>query len=86
MLLVIQMASDGATKGGQVATTRQVHTKSEKVELKLTPDQRDMIVKRAERCGIRLTTWMRSILLQAAASRAANDGYIRIREPDRTTV
>lgn len=82
----VQTASDGATKGGRVATTRQVQTKSKKAEVKLTPDQYEMIVKRAERCGIRLTTWMRSILMQAAASRAANDGYIRIREPDRTTV
>lgn len=69
-----------------MATTRQVQTKSKKAQVKLTPDQHDMIIKRAERCGIRPTTWMRSILMQAASGRADNSGHIRIREPDRTTV
>lgn len=73
-------------KGGRVAATRQIQVKSKKLEIKVTPDQYEILVKRAERCGIRLTTWVRTVMMQAATGRAANDGFIRIREPDRTTV
>jgi hypothetical protein len=69
-----------------VATTKQFQKKSKKVEVKLTPDQHEMVIRRAEKSGIRLATWMRVVLMQVARSQPANDGYIRIREPDRTTV
>lgn len=61
-----------------------VQTKTKVASLKLTPEQHKMIDLRAKQCGVRMSVWMRSILLQAA-SRHAQEGYLRIREPDGAT-
>jgi uncharacterized protein (DUF1778 family) len=61
-----------------------VPTKTKTTTIKLTPDQHRLIEQRAKRCGVRMTHWMRWILLQAA-SRSASEGYLRIREPDGAT-
>ena len=55
--------------------------------IKLTPEQRRLISQRAKNCNVRVSVWMRSILLQAAqsAARQPSDGYLRIREPDGVT-
>jgi len=53
--------------------------------IRLTPEQFRTIAQRAEQCGVRMSIWMRSILLQAAASKA-DKGYLRIREPDGDSV
>lgn len=58
-----------------------VQMKTRLVGIKLTPDQYRTIEQRAERRGVRVSVWMRSVLLQAA-SRPPSDGYLRIREPD----
>jgi predicted DNA binding CopG/RHH family protein len=51
---------------------------------KVTPEQYKAIEQRAAHNGMRLGTWMRSILLQAA-SQKPRKGYLRIREPDGAT-
>lgn len=61
-----------------------VPPKSKVASIKLTPDQHKLIDQRAKRCGVRMSVWMRSILLQAA-SRQSSEGYLRIREPDGVT-
>lgn len=55
--------------------------------IKMTPEQRRIINQRAKACGVRVSVWMRSILMQAAqsANRQPSDGYLRIREPDGVT-
>lgn len=58
-----------------------VEPKTKMLSVKFTPEQRRMIDQRARRCGVKTTVWMRSILLQAARTAAAQ-GYLRIREPD----
>lgn len=58
-----------------------VQVKTKGVTIKLTPEQYRIISQRAEQCGTRMSTWMRSILLQAGTSKA-DKGYLRIREPD----
>ena len=62
-----------------------VQPKTKVATLKLTPEQHKLIDQRAKRCGVRMSVWMRSILLQAA-SRNASEGYLRIREPDGATI
>jgi hypothetical protein len=52
---------------------------------KITPEQYRVIEQRAERCGVRVSAWMRSIVLQAA-SRPAKEGHIRVQEPNRITL
>jgi len=61
-----------------------IPVKTKIASVKLTPEQYKAIEQRAERCGVRLSVWMRSILLQAA-SRNSSEGYLRIREPDGAT-
>lgn len=57
-------------------------SKQKRVTLKMTHEQFQVIEKRAERCKVHHTVWMRSILMQVA-SQVSDDGYIRkIREPD----
>ena len=55
----------------------------------ITPyfSQEGIIAQRAKHCGVRVSVWMRSVLLQAAqsAARQPSDGYLRIREPDGVT-
>lgn len=52
--------------------------------LKLTPDQLRLFEERSGRCKMSVSAWMRTILGQAA-TRPANNGYIRVREPDGAT-
>jgi uncharacterized protein (DUF1778 family) len=59
--------------------------KSVMASFKLTPEQHRMIDQRARQCGVNVSVWMRSILLQAA-SKHAQEGYLRIREPDGNTI
>jgi len=63
---------------------QSVQAKTKNATIKFTPEQHRMIDQRAKRCGVRMSVWMRSILLQAA-SRQASEGYLRIREPDGVT-
>jgi uncharacterized protein (DUF1778 family) len=61
---------------------KPVPTKQKLVAFKVTLEQYKAIEQRAERRGVRVSTWMRSILVQAA-SQVSEDGYIRkLREPD----
>ena len=57
--------------------------KSKIVVFKVTPDQYSMIEQRAQKCGVRLSVWIRSLLLQAV-DRPAKKGYLRVREPNGT--
>lgn len=63
-----------------------VPTKTKVATIKLTPDQHKLIEKRAERCGVRPSVWMRFILLQAANAAPTRVGRgeatLHIREPD----
>jgi hypothetical protein len=61
-----------------------VAPKSKVVTLKLTPEHHKLIDQRARRCGVRMSQWMRSILLQAA-TKQPDQGFWRIREPDGVT-
>jgi hypothetical protein len=61
-----------------------VPVKTKTVGFKLTVDQHKELERRAAHSGVRLGTWMRSILLQAA-SQKPRKGYLRIREPDGAT-
>jgi predicted DNA binding CopG/RHH family protein len=51
---------------------------------KVSHEQYRAIEQRAASNGMRLSAWMRSILLQAA-SQKPRKGYLRIREPDGAT-
>lgn len=62
-----------------------VPVKTKAVGFKLAPEQYHLLEQRAERCGVRLSAWMRSILLQAAQQKPSK-GHLRIREPDGTTI
>lgn len=55
--------------------------KTKFIGVKLTPEQYRAIEQRAERCKVRMSTWIREVSLQAA-SRPAREGFIRIKEPD----
>ena len=57
--------------------------KTKAANFKVTPEQHRMLEQRAAHCGIRLSAWIRSILLQAATQKPRK-GYLRIREPDAT--
>lgn len=61
-----------------------ISVKTKTVSIKLTPEQHRLIEVRAKKCGVRVAVWMRMILAQAA-SRQADQGYLRIREPDGAT-
>jgi hypothetical protein len=53
---------------------------------KLTAEQYQLIAQRADRCGVRMGAWMRSVVLQAASRpRPQGEGYLRIREPNGVT-
>jgi uncharacterized protein (DUF1778 family) len=60
---------------------------TEVATVKMTPEQRRLINQRAKHCGVRVSVWMRSVLMQAAqsAARQTSDGYLRIREPNGVT-
>lgn len=55
--------------------------------IKMSAEQMRLINQRAKHCNVRVSVWMRSILMQAAQSAAKNpsDRYLRIREPDGVT-
>ena len=78
------VAQDVRRKLSGTPMAHQVPSKTSVVTLKLTPEQHRLIDQRAKQCGVRMSVWMRSILLQAA-SRQASEGYLRIREPDGVT-
>lgn len=63
---------------------KPIPTKKKLVAFKMTHEQYRSIAQRAERRGVRVSTWMRSILLQAAMrAQESDDGYIRkLHEPD----
>ena len=84
MHAVSRSASDQRPIGTRMAHTT-VKAKTKSTTLKLTPDQHKLIDQRAKECGVRMSVWMRSILLQAA-SKHAQEGYLRIREPDGATI
>lgn len=69
--------------------TSSAQVRSEMVFVRVTPDQRRLFEQSAAKSGVRLSIWMRSILLQVADPKAPrgrkSDGYIRIREPDGVT-
>jgi hypothetical protein len=55
--------------------------RTRKAQIKVTSEQYRIIEQRAERCKMSLSAWARAILLQAA-TRPAQDGHLRIKEPD----
>lgn len=59
----------------------KVSVRTSRITLRFTPDQYQLIAQRAEQRRVRLATWMRYILLQAA-TRQTDKGFLRIREPD----
>ena len=82
-LSVCPLSSAGHPDSANGHTTTQPKTKN--ASFKLTPEQHKMIDQRAKQCGVRMSVWMRLILLQAA-SRQASEGYLRIREPNGDTI
>jgi len=62
---------------------KQPPVKVKSTHVKLTTEQHRTIAQRAEQCGLRVSVWMREILLQAAV-KPTNNGHMRIREPDGT--
>lgn len=58
--------------------------RTESMYFKVTPEQRAMIEQRAARSGVRVSYWMRSVVLQAA-SLPAKAGHVRVREPTGVT-
>lgn len=66
-----------------------IPSRSKIASFKLTPEQHRLIDQRARKCGVRMSVWMRSILLQAASAEPARvgrgGGYLHIREPDGAT-
>lgn len=64
-----------------MSDTPAVKTKS--AGFKISPEQYRQLEQRAAHCGIRVSTWIRLILLQAA-SQKPRKGYLHIREPDGT--
>lgn len=64
-----------------------IQQKTKPATIKFTPDQYRRIDQRAKKCGVRISTWMRSILLQAVSRHPTEDGYLpRIKEPNETTI
>jgi predicted DNA binding CopG/RHH family protein len=58
--------------------------KDKKITIRVTSEQLRLLDQRAKRCGVKVSRWMRSILLQAA-TRQSSEGYLRIKEPDGVT-
>jgi len=56
--------------------------KIKRFTVKLTSEQHRAIAQRAERCGLKPSTWMRAILVQAATRTASGDGRLFLKEPD----
>jgi len=70
-----------------VCQTYVAHTthKTRIAAVRFTPEQYRLIERRAEKCGVPVGTWMRSILSHASTRQPDIDGYLRIREPDGAT-
>ena len=58
-----------------------VQRKDHQITIKLSAEQLKLIDDRAKRCGVKVSRWMRSVLLQAA-TRQPSEGYLRIKEPN----
>lgn len=58
--------------------------KTKQTAIKFAPDQYRLLEQRAAHCGVRVSVWMRSILMQAATQKPRK-GYLHIREPDGAT-
>jgi hypothetical protein len=68
---------------------KRISAKTRRATIKFTPEQHQAIHERARSRGVKTTVWMRSILLQAAASSSTAEGgrgYIRIKEPTGETI
>jgi hypothetical protein len=63
-----------------------VSAKTKVVTLKMTPEQYRNVDQRAQQCGVKISVWMRSILLQAADRHQTSEGYLRIKEPNGKTI
>jgi hypothetical protein len=61
--------------------TKAVPFKTRSLTVKLTPEQYALIEDRSESQGLRVSVWVRSILLQAATS-PRNGRFLRIHEPN----
>ncbi len=59
--------------------------KTQRIGFKATPDQAKAIEQRAQQCGVKVSAWMRHILLQAAKTASGPPGIVTVREPDGTT-
>jgi len=64
-----------------IASMAQLPAKKRLVATKFTPEQFRAITQSAEKCGVHLSVWMRSILMQCTR-RPSREGYIRVRLPD----
>ena len=62
----------------------EVPVRTKAMGFKITPEQSREMAERAAHSGVHLSAWMRSILLQAL-NQKPRKGYLRIREPDRST-
>lgn len=58
--------------------------KTKSASFKISPEQYKMLEQRAAHCGVRVSVWIRWILLQAATQKPRK-GYLHIREPDGAT-
>ena len=67
------------------AKTRAIPAKTRIAAFKLTPEQYATVEERAEARGMRVGTWIRSIVLQAATA-PRNGRYLRIHEPNGTVI
>lgn len=64
-----------------MAHPRTVKAKTKMLTIKVTADQLRMIDAKADKCGVKRGPWVRSVVMQAARS-IAQQGFLRIREPD----
>lgn len=61
-----------------------VQFKTKQAAIRFNDEQYRQLEQRAKHCGVRVSVWMREILLQAA-SQKPRKGYLHIREPDGAT-
>jgi hypothetical protein len=69
----------------RAAKKSKIANKTKLVAFKITPEQYHLIEQRAEKCGVRVSVWMRTIVSQAAISRPGKDGDLIVREPNGAT-
>ena len=65
-----------------------VEKKTSVIVMRFTPAQRTAIEQRAEKCGVKIGVWVRSVLIQVAKSKTTDKsrGYIYVREPNGMTL